>query len=357
MEAQHVVDALRDTLVSEKQAVGAKNLNEMHKIIGFVPTLLNIVAEGSLEVGVRQAAALYLKNNISEWWEDPSEEKSPGDLSFSIHENDRQAIRSSIVPAIVAAPVPLREQLKVALSKIIKIDFPSRFAEFPDQIKQLLSSSDHNQWYGAFVCLHSFIKVYEYKKGDEKHQVSATMRVFVPVLYTALSNLVSDKSDDSLTTQVLILKIIYAYIHFHFPLDVMDKTCRLSQAFAWKILRPHFSLLVREVIFPLLSHSEEDEELWRDDPIEYIRYESCMYTRSPDVISLAEWGRPVDPPIAAFALLSEACLKRRGVLNNTMPFCIHVLTTDSSPAEKDAVLHMYGAVSEILLKKEAYKAS
>ncbi|VDP30909.1 unnamed protein product [Schistosoma margrebowiei] len=38
-----------------------------------------------------------------------------------------------------------------------------------------------------------------------------------------------------------------------------------------------------------------------------------------------------------------------------MPFCIHILSSESSPIEKDAVLHMYIAIAEILLKKAAYK--
>lgn len=68
-----------------------------------------------------------------------------------------------------------------------------------------------------------------------------------------------------------------------------------------------------------------------------------------------DWGSVSSPASAASTLLSEACVKRRGVLNNIMPFCIHILSSESSPIEKDAVLHMYIAIAEILLKKAAYK--
>lgn len=79
----------------------------MHKIIGFVPTLLKIILEESIDVGVRQAAALYFKNNISEWWK-PDESDESGELRFCIHEQDKQAIRSSIVAALVSAPIPFQ---------------------------------------------------------------------------------------------------------------------------------------------------------------------------------------------------------------------------------------------------------
>ncbi|OON18634.1 Importin-beta protein [Opisthorchis viverrini] len=415
----------------------------MHKIIGFVPTLLNIVLENSLDVSIRQAASLYLKNNISEWWQDPDPDRPGESETFNIHEQDRQAIRNAIVAAVVASPFPLQSQLKVALSKIIKHDFPSRFPEFPDQVKHYLSTSDQNQWHGALVSFYSFVKVFEYKKSDGKHKVASIMKEFLPTLHAAIANLVTTKTEESLMLQLLILKIFFAFVNFHFPLDAMEReavgpwndvfctiisdfsvqtsdpthpfwkakkwsvrillrlftrygspgvvskkhqpfaewylksfstanlnamlgicelyrrksfvskpvlsqileyfSAALGHSFAWKILRNDFLLLVREVIFPLLSHSEEDAELWQDEPIEYIRY------------AASDWGRPSDPSSSAFSLLAEACLKRRGVLNNIMPFCMHILTSDSSPSEKDAVLHMYGAIAELLLKKEAYK--
>ncbi|THD23781.1 Ran-binding protein 7 [Fasciola hepatica] len=228
MDAGRVIEALRGTLVSDKQAESTKTLDEMHKIIGFTPTLLNIVLEVGLEVSVRQAAALYLKNNVSTWWKDPNKNKPLDPLFFNIHEQDRQAVRNAIVGAVVAAPLPLQAQLKIALSKIISCDYPSRFAEFPGQLKHFLSSADHNQWHGALVCLYAFVKVYEHERNDESKNTAVPMREFLPILQAALSNLINDKSEESRILQVLILKIFYAYTYCHFPLDVMSKENQLE---------------------------------------------------------------------------------------------------------------------------------
>lgn len=443
MDPSRVVEALSFTLVAEKQEHGAKLLTEMHKIIGFVPTLLNIVLEPNINVSIRQAAALYFKNNISEWWKD-QEPSANGELKFSIHEQDKQTIRNSIVTAVVSSPAPLQSQLKVALSLIITRDYPGRFLEFPDQVKHYMLSSDQHQWHGALICFYAYVKVYEYKKSSECAVILPTMRSFFPIFYSAVKNLIGDVSEDSQTLQKLILKIFFAFINFHFPLDAIEKEslghwielfcamlsdlnatcsesnssiwklkkwalrilCRmftrygspgvvlkkysafaewylksfsapilsvllniceayrqksfiskpvlsqtleyfsssLSHSFSWKILRPHFPLLVREVIFPLLSYSDEDAELWEDDPVEYIRIEA------------AEWGNSSSPSAEAFSLLREACIKRRGVLNHIIPFCTHILASSSSPIEKDAVLHIYGAIAELLLKKDTYKS-
>ena len=47
--------------------------------------------------------------------------------------------------------------------------------------------------------------------------------------------------------------------------------CRVDHAASWKVIKPHIQEIIVEVLFPLLCHSDEDQELWESDPIEYIR--------------------------------------------------------------------------------------
>ena len=50
-----------------------------------------------------------MKNTISQYWEEPDAEAPPTEpLKFTIHENDKQAIRDNIVEAVIAAPNPIR---------------------------------------------------------------------------------------------------------------------------------------------------------------------------------------------------------------------------------------------------------
>lgn len=80
---------------------------QIHKIIGFVPTILQIVMQTTVEQPVRQAGAVYLKNLINSSWSD--HEAKPGEpIPFSIHEQDRAMIRGAIVDAIVHAPELIR---------------------------------------------------------------------------------------------------------------------------------------------------------------------------------------------------------------------------------------------------------
>ena len=44
----------------------------------------------------------------------------------------------------------------------------------------------------------------------------------------------------------------------------------------WKIIKPHVETLITKFVFPLMCFNDEDEELWQDDPQEYIRKVTSM---------------------------------------------------------------------------------
>lgn len=118
----------------------------------------------------------------------------------------------------------------------------------------------------------------------------------------------------------------------------------VSHAYSWKFLKPHMFEIIRDVLFPILSYSASDEELWNSDPYEYIRVKFDIFE---DFVS---------PVTAAQTLLHSACKKRRDMLQKTMQFCMEVLTSpNADPRQKDGALHMVGGLADILLKKQIYK--
>ena len=52
-------------------------------------------------------------------------------------------------------------------------------------------------------------------------------------------------------------------------------TVGIRQARTWKLLQPHVPELMQRVLFPLMCFNDEDQELWDDDPLEYIRKVLC----------------------------------------------------------------------------------
>ena len=52
-------------------------------------------------------------------------------------------------------------------------------------------------------------------------------------------------------------------------------------------MKPHMAAIIQEILFPLMCHSDEDQDLWESDPVEYIRvkYGKSQITKNGHMIS------------------------------------------------------------------------
>lgn len=451
MDPNRIIQALRGTIDPKMRLAAENELNQSYKIISFAPTLLQIIVSDQVEFPVRQAAAIYLKNMVTQYW--PDREPMAGEVifPFNIHENDRQQIRENIVEGIIRSPDLVRAQLTLCLRVIIKHDFPGRWTGVVDKIGFYLQSQNTASWLGSLLCLYQLVKTYEYKKADERTPLIAAMQIFLPRLQQQMVHLLPDPSHYSVLMQKQILKIFYALIQYTLPLqlvnnqtmtqwmgifssiadrDVPPETLQVdeddrpelvwwkckkwalhiitrlferygspgsvtkeyiefseffvktyavgvlqvllkvlgqhrqkqyvaprvlqqtlnylnlgvSHAVTWKVLKPNMQSISEEVIFPLMCYKDEDEDLWQDDPYEYIRMKFDVFE---DYVS---------PSTAAQNLLFTASKKRKEVLPKMMNFCYQILTSSSvDPRKVDGALHVLGSLAEILLKKSVYK--
>uniref|UniRef100_A0A8C6V6C7 Importin 7 n=1 Tax=Naja naja TaxID=35670 RepID=A0A8C6V6C7_NAJNA len=423
---------------------------QAHKSVNFVSTLLQITMSEQLDLPVRQAGVIYLKNMITQYW--PDRGITPGDNPpYSIPEEDRHCIRENIVEAIIHSPELIRVQLTTCIHHIIKHDYPTRWTAVVEKIGFYLQSDNSACWLGILLCLYQLVKNYEYKKPEERTPLIAAMQHFLPVLKDRFIQLLSDPSDQSVLIQKQIFKIFYALVQYTLPLELINQQnlaewieilktvvdrdvpaetlqvdeddrpelpwwkCKkwalhilarlferygspgnvskeysefaevflkafavgiqqvllkvlyqykekqymaprvlqqtlnyinqgVSHAVTWKNLKPHIQGIIQDVIFPLMCYTDADEELWQEDPYEYIRMKFDVFE---DFIS---------PTTAAQTLLFTACGKRKEVLQKTMGFCYQILTEpNADPRKKDGALHMIGSLAEILLKKKIYK--
>ncbi|KAF6103797.1 importin 7 [Phyllostomus discolor] len=328
MDPNTIIEALRGTMDPALREAAERQLNEAHKSLNFVSTLLQITMSEQLDLPVRQAGVIYLKNMVTQYW--PDRETAPRDISpYTIPEEDRHCIRENIVEAIIHSPELIRVQLTTCIHHIIKHDYPSRWTAIVDKIGFYLQSDNSACWLGILLCLYQLVKNYEYKKPEERSPLVAAMQHFLPVLKDRFIQLLPDQSDQSVLIQKQIFKIFYALV---------------QHALTWKNLKPHIQGIIQDVIFPLMCYTDADEELWQEDPYEYIRMKFDVFE---DFIS---------PTTAAQTLLFTACSKRKEVLQKTMGFCYQILTEpNADPRKKDGALHMIGSLAEILLKKKIYK--
>ncbi|EMP28541.1 Importin-8 [Chelonia mydas] len=372
-----------------------------YKIINFAPSLLQIIVSDQVEFPVRQAAAIYLKNMVTQYW--PDREPPPGEavFPFNIHENDRQQIRDNIVEGIIRSPDLVRAQLTMCLRAIIKHDFPGHWTAVVDKIGYYLQSQNSGSWLGSLLCLYQLVKTYEYKKAEERDPLIAAMQIFLPRIQQQMIQLLPDNSHYSVLLQKQILKIFYALVQYALPLQLVNnqtmtqwmeifrtiidrnvpaETLQIDEddrpeLVWWKCKKWALHIVARlferygspgnvtkeyfefsefflktyavgiqqsiseEVIFSLMCYKDEDEELWQEDPYEYIRMKFDVFE---DYAS---------PTTAAQNLLYTAAKKRKEVLPKMMAFCYQILTEPNiDPRKKDGALHVMGSLADILLK-------
>ncbi|XP_051818743.1 importin-8 isoform X2 [Antechinus flavipes] len=446
MDPNRIIQALKGTIDPKLRIAAENELNQSYKIINFAPSLLQIIVSDQVEFPVRQAAAIYLKNMVTQYW--PDREPPPGEaiFPFNIHENDRQQIRDNIVEGIIQSPDLVRVQLTMCLRAIIKHDFPGHWTAVVDKIGYYLQSQSSGSWLGSLLCLYQLVKTYEYKKSEEREPLIAAMQVFLPRIQQQIIQLLPDPSHYSVLLQKQILKIFYALVQYALPLQLVNNqtmmhwmeifrtiidrivppetlqideddrpelvwwkckkwalhiVARLFERYGspgnvtkeyfefsefflktyavgiqqvllkilnqyrqkeyvaprvlqqtlnylnqgiihsitWKQMKPHIQNICEDVIFTVMCYKDEDEELWQEDPYEYIRMKFDVFE---DYAS---------PTTAAQNLLYTAAKKRKEVLPKMMSFCYQILTEPNfDPRKKDGALHVIGSLADILLK-------
>ncbi|KAK2100756.1 importin-7 [Saguinus oedipus] len=353
-----------------------------HKSLNFVSTLLQITMSEQLDLPYT-IGVIYLKNMITQYW--PDRETAPGDISpYTIPEEDRHCIRENIVEAIIHSPELIRVQLTTCIHHIIKHDYPSRWTAIVDKIGFYLQSDNSACWLGILLCLYQLehrssgnvyqlkkhkehfkrkachniwselvcIPTQRYKKPEERSPLVAAMQHFLPVLKDRFIQLLSDQSDQKCgLNEILLVGIVKSKKKYGSPGNVSKEYNEFAEVFLKAFAVGVQQGIIQDVIFPLMCYTDADEELWQEDPYEYIRMKFDVFE---DFIS---------PTTAAQTLLFTACSKRKEVglfnvevLQKTMGFCYQILTEpNADPRKKDGALHMIGSLAEILLKKKIYK--
>lgn len=118
----------------------------------------------------------------------------------------------------------------------------------------------------------------------------------------------------------------------------------------WKSLKVHVGPLIQHFIYPLLCFTDEDEELWEFDPVEYVRKK--IDNPFEDIKS---------PAKAAEELLSELCKSRfKHTFMIIIQFINEALTNYASlpdnqkqPRLKDGALNMLCTIATYTMKKKS----
>ncbi|KAI8100099.1 armadillo-type protein [Halteromyces radiatus] len=421
---------------------------------GFLPIVLQILASEELELGARQAAAIYFKNRLVKAWNRNKQATTP------ISEEDRNVVKQSILQAMVTAPNAVKVQLTSCLHTILSNDFPEQWSQFVGELENLLSSNDPRLVYVGLLALREVVRVYQWKSSEKREPLQQIIALTFPAIQNIGTNLVSSDSLEAAEMLKLTLKIYHAGIQVDLPKTLQDsssivpwgtlflqlidkpipfdvlptdseerekypwgktkkwayhclnrlfakygnpalltpsaskyipfaknfvsnfapnvlqaylrqvegwikneiwishKCLALTAAFfdnsvkhktTWQIIKPHTETLVAHFIFPQLCFSNEDEELWNDDPVEFVhkKVDPLEDIHSPEtnasnlLITLARDRK------------KHTFMGILGFINGVLNKYLETPDDQKNGREKDGALNMIACLSYQILQKKS----
>ncbi|KAJ1696994.1 hypothetical protein LUZ63_005506 [Rhynchospora breviuscula] len=199
--------------VPEERKAAEETLNQLQYTQQHLIRLLQIVVDGSWDMGVRQAASIQLKNFVAKNWS-PSE---PGEPQ-RILESDKAMLREHILGFIVQVPSLLRSQLGESIKTIVHSDYPEQWPSLLSWIKTNLEAQDQ-QIFGALFVLRILTRKYEFKSDEERVPLHMVVEETFPRLLNIFNNLVQlpNPSIEVADLMKLICKIFWSSIYLEIP--------------------------------------------------------------------------------------------------------------------------------------------
>lgn len=139
-----------------------------------------ITAEG-VDLSVRQAASIYVKNRIATGWDAPPSRTDSG--RTRVPDEDRAPVRSALLTTIASVPEPLRVHVASAINGIARCDFPDAWPSLLQEINMLLAQPKEEQVYAGVRALLEVVRAFRFSDPDTKLE-SIVAQTFPQLLQT-----------------------------------------------------------------------------------------------------------------------------------------------------------------------------
>jgi len=164
--------------------------------------------------------------------------------------------------------------------------------------------------------------------------------IYAPKLLEAFVNLLGQKKGGSYLSD----RVVHSAIGF------LDSALRNPNMY--RILKPHLDTMFRDIIFPVICFNAQDQELWNDDPQEYLRKEFDI---------MEEFYHPRSAALAFTCNLVR--LRGKAHFAPLMAFTAQVLhkyataaPQEKNPSEKDGALQTIGNLPEKIMSSKEMEA-
>lgn len=211
-------------------------LKEASKQPGYGITLLKVTATDSVDVSVRQAAAVSFKNLVKYRWSTSDADAYAG--VQVIQDVEKGQIKGLLPSLMLSTPPLVRAQLSEALTIISTQDFPHKWPRLLPELKEKLVGGDLSVVNGVFQTANSIFKRYRNQMGTNEmiEELEQSQKAFASVALESLqrmSSLVPQYQGD-LEQLKLVLSTVRLICRIFFSLNSPGLTELIeSQLDAW----------------------------------------------------------------------------------------------------------------------------
>jgi len=180
--------------------------------------ILELLRDGSVNPGSRQAGAIYFKNFVKKTWTVES---------GGISQSDKEIVKQHILSLMLQAPKQIQVQLAAGLEEISQIDYPENWKTLlPEMVQHLQTSQDVNVLKGTMETMHTvFLKFRSMARsnqvlGEIKYTVLGCQETHLIVFKAACERVLSGTlAPDQLN---LYFQLLVATIGVFYSLNVVD---------------------------------------------------------------------------------------------------------------------------------------
>ncbi|CAO1614377.1 unnamed protein product [Parajaminaea phylloscopi] len=175
---------------------------------GLLPSVIQIVASEQADSGVRQAAAIYLKNRVRRCWALDAPPPT-GQTQGTIPEGDKPAVKALLLPTLVATTSQLQVHVATTLNVVVRHDFPSKWPDLMESVGQLVNSSSSKEVYGGIRALLEIVRAFRW--SDEASLMEPIVSSTLPTILATGTNLLGSAEVDSPQVGEIVYMIIKVY--------------------------------------------------------------------------------------------------------------------------------------------------
>ncbi|KAH7915448.1 armadillo-type protein [Hygrophoropsis aurantiaca] len=175
---------------------------------GMVTALLQIIASDSVDLATRQACSVYLKNRVHTSYIIESVATRPDQIP--IPQSDRDALKSSILHLLAASPSrSITLQLANILRDLVVHDFPSKWPDLLNDVRNLLNSGDIRQVHAGCVAALECVRAFRFRQNQET--MAGIAQELLPTLVTIATGMLNTPPSASQEIPTMLHLILKAY--------------------------------------------------------------------------------------------------------------------------------------------------